>query len=63
MSTNVGMIDRALRALVGLALIGWALTGGPIWAWIGVVPLLTAALGFCPAYTLIGLNTCPAKKG
>ncbi|ABD89825.1 YgaP family membrane protein [Rhodopseudomonas palustris] len=62
MSTNVGMIDRALRAIVGLALIGWALTGGPIWAWIGVVPLLTAALGFCPAYTLFGLNTCPAKK-
>ncbi|PYF04051.1 hypothetical protein BJ122_10428 [Rhodopseudomonas faecalis] len=62
MTANVGTIDRALRALVGLALIGWALTGGPVWAWVGVVPLLTAAIGFCPAYTLFGFNTCPAKR-
>ncbi len=63
MSMNVGMIDRALRAVAGLALISWALSGGPIWAWIGVVPLATAAIGFCPAYTLLGLSTCPVKKG
>jgi hypothetical protein len=62
MNANVGTIDRGLRALVGLALIAWALTGGPIWAWIGVVPLLTAAIGFCPAYTLFGFNTCPMKR-
>ena len=63
MTINVGMIDRALRAIIGLALIGWALTGGPVWAWIGVVPLLTAAIGFCPAYTLLGIRTCPVKQG
>ena len=63
MTINVGLIDRALRALIGLALIGWALTGGPVWAWIGVVPLLTAAIGFCPAYTLLGIRTCPVKQG
>jgi hypothetical protein len=63
MTINVGLIDRALRAIVGLALIGWALTGGPVWAWIGVVPLLTAAIGFCPAYTLLGIRTCPVKQG
>ncbi|MCK7474328.1 MAG: DUF2892 domain-containing protein [Rhodopseudomonas palustris] len=62
MTANVGTIDRALRALVGLALIGWALTGGPVWAWVGVVPLLTAAISFCPAYTLFGFNTCPVKR-
>jgi hypothetical protein len=62
MTVNVGMIDRALRAIVGLALIGWALSGGPVWAWIGVVPLLTAGIGFCPAYTLLGINTCPVKN-
>ncbi len=62
MNANVGTIDRALRALVGLALIAWALTGGPVWAWVGVVPLLTAAIGFCPAYTLFGFNTCPVKR-
>ncbi|KIZ40638.1 MULTISPECIES: DUF2892 domain-containing protein [Rhodopseudomonas] len=62
MTTNVGMIDRVLRAIVGIGLIYWALTGGPIWAWVGVVPLLTAAVGFCPAYTLFGIKTCPAKQ-
>jgi hypothetical protein len=62
MTLNVGMIDRALRAIAGLALIGWALSGGPVWAWIGIVPLLTAAVGFCPAYTLLGLSTCPMKR-
>jgi hypothetical protein len=62
MTVNLGMIDRAIRAIVGLGLIYWAFTGGPVWAWVGVVPLLTAGIGFCPAYTLIGLNTCPVKK-
>jgi len=62
MKTNVGGIDRILRMVVGLALIAWALMGGPVWAWIGIVPLGTAAIGFCPLYPLIGLNTCPTKK-
>jgi hypothetical protein len=50
-----------VRAIVGVALVGWALTGGPVWAWIGVVPLLTAATGWCPAYLPFGFSTC-AKK-
>lgn len=63
MSTNVGSIDRILRIVVGLALILFAVTGVPAtgynWlGWIGVVPLLTAALGWCPLYTLIGVKTC-----
>jgi hypothetical protein len=63
MTKNVGTIDRVLRALVGLALIVWALTGGPVWAWIGVVPLLTAVFSFCPAYAMLGIRTCPMKRG
>ena len=59
MSTNVGTVDRALRAGVGLVLLGLALLGGHWWGWIGVVPLVTAFVGFCPAYKLIGLSTCP----
>ena len=47
---------------VGLGLIAWALMGGPVWAWIGILPLLTGAMGWCPAYTLLGMNTCPLKK-
>ncbi len=62
MTKNVGMIDRILRALAGIALIAWALTGGPVWAWIGVVPLATAAVSWCPAYSLFGIKTCPANR-
>jgi hypothetical protein len=61
MPKNVGSIDRILRALIGLALIAWAVLGGPIWAWIGIVPLATAGMSFCPAYTLLGIRTCPRK--
>jgi len=62
MTKNIGLIDRVLRAAIGIALIVWALAGGPVWAWIGVVPLMTAAVSFCPAYTLLGIRTCPASR-
>lgn len=57
MKANVGSIDRIIRIVAGLALVGWAATGGPAWAWIGVVPLATGIIGFCPAYTLLGMST------
>lgn len=57
--TNMGTVDRALRVIVGLALIAMAATGTVgMWGWIGVVPVLTALVGFCPAYTLLGFKTC-----
>ncbi|MBI5790798.1 MAG: DUF2892 domain-containing protein [Sulfuritalea sp.] len=62
MKLNVGGIDRVLRIGAGLGLVAWAAMGGPVWAWIGVVPLATGAIGWCPVYPLIGLNTCPMKK-
>jgi hypothetical protein len=62
MTANVGSTDRIIRIVAGLALIAWALTGGPVWAWIGVVPLATGIFKFCPAYTLLGMNTCGMKK-
>lgn len=62
MQKNIGGIDKIARILVGIALIVWALTGGPLWAWIGVMPLATGLLGWCPAYTLFGMNTCPLNK-
>lgn len=62
MKANVGGIDKVLRIGGGAALVAWALMGGPVWAWIGVVPLATGLTGFCPLYPLIGLNTCPLKK-
>ena len=62
MKTNMGGIDRTLRIVVGLGLVAWALMGGPIWAWIGVVPVATGASGWCPAYLPFGLRTCSTKK-
>ena len=62
MKTYVGGIDKIIRILAGVALIAWALMGGPVWAWIGIVPLATGLLGWCPAYTLFGMNTCPLGK-
>jgi hypothetical protein len=63
MTTNVGGIDRILRIIVGLALVTWALGFVPgvapsVWGWIGVVPLLTGIVGWCPPYALFGLSTC-----
>jgi hypothetical protein len=62
MKLNVGGIDRILRVIAGLALIGLTLSGmiGP-WGWIGVVPLATGLFSFCPLYTLLKINTCPVK--
>ncbi|MBY0432362.1 MAG: DUF2892 domain-containing protein [Rhodospirillales bacterium] len=59
---NLGAVDRAFRALVGLILIGLAILNNWPWAYIGAVPLLTAFIGFCPAYTIIGLKTCRSDK-
>ena len=63
MSSNVGTVDRALRIIVGLVLIGLAATGTVgWWGWLGVIPLFTGLFRFCPAYGLLGINTCPLKK-
>lgn len=63
MKVNVGSVDRILRIVAGLVLIVLAATGiVGIWGWIGVVPLLTGIFKFCPAYALLGMDTCPMKK-
>ena len=62
MTKNVGGIDRILRLVVGLLLMGRAATGTVgWWGWLGVVLLGTAALGWCPPYALFGWNTCANK--
>jgi hypothetical protein len=63
MTTNEGNIDRGLRVLGGLALIALAATGTVgLWGYIGIVPLATGAIGWCPLYTMLGINTCALKK-
>jgi hypothetical protein len=63
MKINEGSLDRGLRVVAGLALIGLAVAGviGP-WGYIGLVPLLTGAIGMCPLYSVLGINTCPVNK-
>lgn len=62
MTRNMGMVDRGLRAVAGVVLIALAATGTiGLWGWIGVVPLATAAIGWCPAYAPFGIRTCPSK--
>lgn len=63
MITNVGGLDRLLRFVVGVALMALALGFGPglgpqLWGWIGIVPLATALLGWCPLYSMLGIRTC-----
>lgn len=61
---NEGGVDRTLRVLVGLAGISLVFFGPKTaWGWIGLLPLLTGLAGTCPLYTLLGLSTCPMKRG
>jgi hypothetical protein len=63
MKVNEGAVDRVLRVVVGLVLIGLSATGTVgVWGYIGVVPLLTGLAGICPAYAIFGISTCPMKK-
>lgn len=63
MQKNMGGIDRLLRAIVGVVLITCVFVGPQIiWGWIGVVPLVTAVIGWCPAYLPFGFKTCKAPQ-
>ncbi len=60
MKANEGKVDRIFRVIVGLGLISLVFVGPQTpWGWIGLVPLLTGAMGFCPLYKIFGFNTCP----
>lgn len=63
MPRNEGTIDRVLRVIAGLAIISLVFVGPktPL-GWLGVVPLLTGIVGFCPAYALFGIRTCPVQN-
>jgi len=62
MKPNVGGIDRIARVVLGVVLIGLAATGTiGAWGWLGVVPLATAAIGWCPPYAMLGWSTCATK--
>ncbi len=59
---NEGTVDRVLRVIFGAVLISLVFVGPQTpWGWIGLLPLITGLIGSCPAYTLLGLRTCPMK--
>jgi len=66
MTMNIGLVDRVLRVIIGVALLWYAMFAAPSgynWiGWIGVIPLATAVVGWCPLYSMLGVSTCPAKK-
>ena len=62
MQKNEGTVDRVLRVSAGLLLIGLAaMNVVGAWGYVGIVPLLTGAIGMCPVYKLLGINTCPVN--
>ncbi len=63
MKANIGGTDRILRIVLGIVLIALAVTGViGWWGWLGVVPLVTGLVRFCPLYPLLGMNTCPLEQ-
>lgn len=59
MKANIGSIDRVVRIIVGMTLVGLTLNGNiGVWGWIGVVPVVTAFISFCPLYAMLGMSTC-----
>jgi hypothetical protein len=63
MSINMGSADRIIRAIVGIALLALVFVGPQTpWGWIGIVPLATALVGICPAYSLLGIKTCKKQQ-
>lgn len=63
MNANVGSTDRILRVIVGLGIIAAGVVYQNWWGAVGAVPLMTGLLGWCPPYSLLGINTCTMKKG
>ncbi len=61
MKKNIGNAERVIRAVVGVFLIALALMGKTPWGWIGLIPLATAIIGWCPPYALLGISTCKNK--
>ncbi len=58
MTQNMSSVDRGIRIVVGLVLIALVFVGPQtMWGWIGIIPLATALIGWCPAYSLIGVKT------
>lgn len=60
---NEGTIDRVLRVILGLTILSLVFVGPKTnWGYLGLVPLITGLVGYCPLYGILGFNTCPARR-
>jgi hypothetical protein len=63
MARNVGTADRVVRVLVGLVLLALVFTGPKTpWGWLGLIPLFTGLVGWCPLYRILGISTCSTAR-
>ena len=63
MPTNEGNLDSALRVIAGAGILSLAFVGPQtVWGYVGLVPLITGLVGYCPLYAMLGLSTCPVKR-
>jgi hypothetical protein len=61
--TNAGTVDRAMRIVFGLLIVSLAFVGPQTaWGWLGLIPIATGLMGWCPLYSVLGMNTCEAKS-
>lgn len=64
MTKNIGNLERGLRVVAGVALVALAATGQVgLWGYLGLVPLATGLMGWCPPYAMLGINTCRTRNG
>jgi hypothetical protein len=60
---NVGTVDKVIRIVLGVVLLALVFVGPQTpWGWIGIIPLVTGLIGFCPLYGVLGMNTSDTKK-
>jgi len=63
MKKNAGNLDRGLRVVLGIGLLSITVVGPQTpWGYVGLVPLITGLVGYCPLYSVLGFSTCPLKK-
>ena len=58
MKKNIGKIDKTIRIVLGIAIIMFGANNNSVWGVIGIIPIITAQIGLCPLYSIIGINTC-----
>ena len=59
MKKNIGKLDKTLRVLLGIAIILFGANNNSVWGIMGIIPIITAQIGVCPLYSILGISTCP----